>query len=303
MGQGARVSPRVLVCSSADTLLSPAHTAAHLNKAAAPQPRQPPINTSAESIRGPARQPPSNRSSQDGAAAELDRRPHPAAAPHAAQQQQGEVRLAASISRFQPMGQQHYALAQAATPRRSAVAVSQLGGGSQRGSTSVDENLAAAALATSTVRGAGLPPRHGASQQQQALPVTKRSLDSMRASMAGGAGAGDAAPAAAQNIKASLHAVEAAMAALCGANPHLSQQQPPAPAAQSQQLPLRSQQAQQQRGRASQQQPPRGVHHTRARSLPESSLDLPLHELSAEEHQRRRRQEQAAAAAAARPMY
>lgn len=216
------------------------------------------------------------------------------------------------MDRFQPMGQYAQqagpALSAAAhsrhqPPRRSSVTVHQLGG-SQRSSVDfsdagADENLAAAALGRSTVRGSGLPPRHGSSQQlQQAqVPETKRSLDSMRASM-GGSGPGAA------NIKASLNAVEAAMAALREANPHLlqQQQQPVPPVAQSQPYGRV-------RGGGGGAHPPRpAAHHTRTRSLPEAALDLlqqedlPLNQLSSEEHQRRRR-ESAAQAQAARTAY
>ncbi len=262
-----------------------------------PPPPRPPTSTSAESIRGPARQqPPSNRSSMEGGSAEWEAR-QLALASHdaglAQQQQQAsqapDRRQAALASRFQPMGQQVPGQPQQQAPRRSSVAVSQLG--AQRAG---DENGASAsALGRSAVRGSGLPPRHAGGQGQQ-QPPTKRSVDSLRGSV------GVSGPAA-QNIKDSLSAVEAAMAALRDANPHLSQQHAAVQAhAQSQPLPPQAY------GRASAVAAPSGhprqqqggaarpaAHHTRTRSLPESSLDLPLTELSSEEHQRRR---QAAAA-------
>ena len=272
-----------------------------------PPPPRPPTSTSAESIRGPARQqPPSNRSSLDGGSAEWERRQLGADSQDASLVQQQaaaqaapEPRQAAFLSRFQPMGQHVSGQAPQQAPRRSSVAVSQLGGGSQRSSGVADESgLAAAALGRSTVRGSGLPPRHGGGQglaprPEAQQPPTKRSLDSMRTSV-GGAGP------AAQNIKTSLQAVEAAMAALRDANPHLSQQHA---ASQGAPQPLQQQaygrasaaaapggHARQQRGVA----PRPAAHHTRTRSLPESSLDLPLAELSSEEHQRRRQAAQQA---------
>ena len=271
-----------------------------------PPPPRPPTSTSAESIRGPARQqPPSNRSSLEGGSAEWEARQLAAASQDAGPAQQQQVaaapadrRQAALASRFQPMGQHVSGQPVQQAPRRSSVAVSQLGGGQR----TIDENLAASALGRSSVRGSGLPPRHAGGQGQQ-LPATKRSSDSLRGSV------GVAGPAA-QNIKDSLSAVEAAMAALRDANPHLSQQHVAVqPNAQSQPLPPQAY------GRASAAAAPSGhprqqqgaaarpVHHTRTRSLPESSLDLPLTELSSEEHQRRRQAAAAAQAQYARAAY
>lgn len=285
-----RVQPDALQTGDLPALCA----AAHLNRRerpgeaqqdaaeAAPPLAQPrlPTTHSAESIRGPQRQlPPSNRSSFDGrcsAAEPADQSRQQQAAPPALAGAQGPTepppqrRQAALRSGFQPMGMH----AQASTalsqqqPRRSSVAVSELGGASQRGS---DENVAGKAA----LRGSGLPPT---GQQPQAGLPTKRSLESLRSSLAGPG---------ADRIQASLHAVDAAMAALRDANPHLSREQqrgmPPPP------LPGQ----QQQRGM----QPTAGghgvagsrgglprpaAHHARTRSLPDvAALDLPLQQQAA----------------------
>jgi hypothetical protein len=217
------------------------------------------------------------------------------------QQQQPERRQAALRNRFQPMGVHASAAAQQEpqpaalrAPRRSSVAVSHLGGGSLRSSISGDENLAGAAMGKASVRGSSMPPPQRQQQGGAELPV------SMRVSVGGKA---------ASNIDASMHAVEAAMAALRGANPHLRESNYPAgppPQQQQQQqyarasdggvvggrpgLPRSSQQQQQQRQAGS-------------KSLPDAALDMSLHTLSGEDQRRSRElarqqagQQQAAAA-------
>lgn len=313
----------------------PSRRAAHLNRREQPReaqrapaapapPARPPTSASAESIQGPQRPAPSARASLEGRrSAELDHQAaaRQAAAPaaaaprapsalhHASVDQPPQRRQAALRSGFQPMGMHVQASTalpvqqqqQAVAPRRSSVAVSSLrASGSLRSS---DENLAAAVAGSK----AGLPPR-GAP-----LPPTKRSLDSMRAS-AGGA-------AAAESIQASLHAVDAAMAALRNANPHLSRDAP----TQQQRgaaLPLgqHQQQYQQQQqlyagrasdagvgaaaaGRAARPVVPR-PHHTRTRSLPDvTAADLPLAAMGEEQRRREQAQQQHVATAGGQRRY
>ncbi|KAL4451964.1 hypothetical protein ABPG75_007626 [Micractinium tetrahymenae] len=270
--------------------------AAHLNRrdqpceaqqaaaqaARAPAPARPPTSHSAESIRGPQRQlPTSNRSSFENRRStdpancpqQLEAAPLALPAPQGPAQPLVPHRQAALRSGFQPMGmhvQASTALSQ--QPRRSSVAVSELGGRSQRGS---DENLAGAA-GKAGLRSSGLPP--SGLQPGQAGPPTKRSLESLRSSLAGPG---------AESIQASLHAVDAAMAALRHANPHLSREQQrglPRPA-------LPSQQQQQQHGMpaggpamaGSRGGVPRpAAHHARTRSLPDvAALDMPLQQQAA----------------------
>ena len=281
---------------------------------------------------GPQRQPPSNCSSIDGAGRrsvewERQQQQQGALAPQRTQgvvqqragtaassldssdqqqhqleqQQQPERRQAALRNRFQPMGVHASAAAQQEpqpqpaalrAPRRSSVAVSHLGGGSLRSSISGDENLAGAAMGKASVRGSSMPPPQRQQQGGAELPV------SMRVSVGGKA---------ASNIDASMHAVEAAMAALRGANPHLRESNYPAgpPPQQQQQQYARASDGGVVGGRpglprSSQQQQ---QHQAGSKSLPDAALDMSLHTLSGEDQRRSRElarqqagQQQAAAA-------